>query len=457
MKFINSISKISKNISVFSEKRLNKIAKEVGFIQRRSKIDGNMFFKLFTFGAFSVDNLSLRSLSDFYERIDSSKEITRQGLENRLEKGSEFLEKVFKNTIEEKYLKIQKMNNIRSLQLFSDIKICDSSIIPVNDELKLIWKGYGNSVPKAALKLQTLYSFKYNSIENVELRCACENDAVYMNDLTKQINENELLLVDLGYFDKQYFNQILNKGAHFLSKAKSNTIFYKENLITNKLEKFDLEGFLKKSINNQIDLYLYTRSKDNEFFEFRIIGEKLPEELYKEKLRRANQNATNQGRTLSKKEKETLKWTIMLTSVDKEFATVEFLMQTYRIRWQIEILFKCWKSFGHIEKVKLAKEYYLKCLIYGRLIMCLLINCAYSNIKYIYKVFKNRDISIIMFYSTIANNLKDICINFSTRKNDIEDILQILNRVARKSLREKRRRKNSEEILFDYALPPTLE
>ncbi|NEU06652.1 IS4 family transposase, partial [Clostridium senegalense] len=61
MKFINSISKISKNISVFSEKRLNKIAKEVGFIQRRSKIDGNMFFKLFTFGAFSVDNLSLRS------------------------------------------------------------------------------------------------------------------------------------------------------------------------------------------------------------------------------------------------------------------------------------------------------------------------------------------------------------------------------------------------------------
>ncbi|NEU05248.1 hypothetical protein G3M99_17315 [Clostridium senegalense] len=62
-----------------------------------------------------------------------------------------------------------------------------------------------------------------------------------------------------------------------------------------------------------------------------------------------------------------------------------------------------------------------------------------------------------MFYSTIANNLKDICINFSTRKNDIEDILQILNRVARKSLREKRRRKNSEEMLFDYALPPTLE
>ncbi|WP_430829984.1 hypothetical protein [Clostridium ihumii] len=59
----------------------------------------------------------------------------------------------------------------------------------MNDNLKLIWKGYGDSVPKAALKLQTVYSFKSNSVENVELKSACENDTTYMKDLTKQINE----------------------------------------------------------------------------------------------------------------------------------------------------------------------------------------------------------------------------------------------------------------------------
>ncbi|MGG7164387.1 hypothetical protein ACQPVY_11695 [Clostridium ihumii] len=44
-------------------------------------------------------------------------------------------------------------------------------------------------MPKAALKLQTVYSFKSNSVENVELKSACENDTTYMKDLTKQINE----------------------------------------------------------------------------------------------------------------------------------------------------------------------------------------------------------------------------------------------------------------------------
>lgn len=189
--------------------------------------------------------------------------------------------------------------------------------------------------------------------------------------------------------------------------------------MTSKLEKFDLENFLKESINNQIDLYLYTKSKDGDFFEFRVIGEKLLEKLYNEKLRRANQNALNQYRTLSKKDKEALKWTIMITIVDREFITVEGLMQIYRVRWQIEILFKCWKSFTYIDKVKLTKEHYLKCLIYGRLIMCLLINCVYSNIKYVYKVSENKDVSMIMFYSTIVNNLKDICMNFSTKKSSI--------------------------------------
>ncbi|MGG7164386.1 hypothetical protein [Clostridium ihumii] len=73
MKFVNSISEISKNIRIFSEKRLNKIAKEIGFVKRHSKIDGDMFLKTFTFGSVSVDNPSLRNLSDFCKSIDPRK------------------------------------------------------------------------------------------------------------------------------------------------------------------------------------------------------------------------------------------------------------------------------------------------------------------------------------------------------------------------------------------------
>jgi hypothetical protein len=40
----------------------------------------------------------------------------------------------------------------------------------------------------------------------------------------------------------------------------------------------------------------------------------------------------------------------------------------YRLRWQIELMFKIWKSLCHIDKVKQVKKERLECYIYAKLI-----------------------------------------------------------------------------------------
>lgn len=455
MKLNDIISKISKNIRMFSKKNLNRVAKEVDFIKRHSPLDGNLFFKIFTFGAFSLKTISLRNLTDFIETIEESVEITRQGLENRLKNGSVFLEKIFKDMLYEKCLSTIKCNDITALQVFSDVKACDATIIEINENLSAIWKGYGGNSSKAALKIQTIYSLRSNAIENIDIKPGVENDTTYTENVLKHVNPNELMIVDLGYFNKKVFNMFSEKDAYFLSKVKNNTTFYRENVITGKLEPFDFDKYLRSS-NEMIDVYLYTKTKDGEYFEFRVIGQKLPENMYEEKLRKAKKRAKNQGRTLKKSEKEALKWTIMITNIYKDMVTAQALLQVYRIRWQIEILFKCWKSFGNIQDVKKAKEYYLKCLIFGRLIMCLIINATFSIFKYYYKAKYSKTITILMFYSTITNSLKDICINFSRSKAKLVVLFNILNRIAKKSVSEKRSRKSSEDMLKEYPPPSTL-
>ncbi|NSB12627.1 hypothetical protein BCD95_000886 [Clostridium beijerinckii] len=95
------------------------------------------------------------------------------------------------------------------------------------------------------MKIQTVYSFKSKQIETFEFEDETTNDNSYMKTLADKISTNELLLVDLGYFDKKCFKMI---------------------------------DFLKKSCG-VIYAYLYVGMKQNNREEFRVIDKRLPEEV----------------------------------------------------------------------------------------------------------------------------------------------------------------------------------
>ena len=46
----------------------------------------------------------------------------------------------------------------------------------------------------------------------------------------------------------------------------------------------------------------------------------------------------------------TATWTIVVTNVPRELLNVEEAMLLARLRWQIELLFKLWKSHGGIDE-----------------------------------------------------------------------------------------------------------
>jgi hypothetical protein len=61
-------------------------------------------------------------------------------------------------------------------------------------------------------------------------------------------------------------------------------------------------------------------------------------------------------------------WTFYVTNVPKELLSAEEAWVLYRCRWQIELLFKLWKSCGRVDESRSAQPWRVLCEVYAKLL-----------------------------------------------------------------------------------------
>jgi hypothetical protein len=67
-----------------------------------------------------------------------------------------------------------------------------------------------------------------------------------------------------------------------------------------------------------------------------------------------------------------LGWTILITNVPRARLSLEEALVLARCRWQIELLWKLWKSLGKVDTWRSAKPYRILSEIYAKLLGCLI-------------------------------------------------------------------------------------
>jgi hypothetical protein len=104
----------------------------------------------------------------------------------------------------------------------------------------------------------------------------------------------------------------------------------------------------------------------------RLILYKLTKEQLKKRLEKCTKNAKKKGIEKSDNTIELLGVSIYITNINEEVLSAEQIHEFYSLRWQIEIIFKTWKSVFHIHGVKHVKIERFQCQLYGKLILLLL-------------------------------------------------------------------------------------
>jgi len=437
----NIIEKQLSNIkAIFSPNHIDLIARETKFTLRSSKISAYNFLLTMLLESLDMSHSSLQKMCDTLKKLTHKKQIAPQSLMERINstESVNFLKKVYENALKEKFSKLSEVP-AELLCNFSKVLLQDSSTINLNERLHKEFKGSGGRSSKSAVKLDVIYDYKGKNYEYIKVTDQKEADQQLAVNIFDCLTENNLVIRDLGYLNVANLINIISRNAFYLSRLRSDTLVFLNEDDENPIDIFE---HISKNYKyfNVIDLEVFITAKK---LKTRLVVYKAPLEVVNERHRVARATAKKQGRTLREKTLRQMNFTIFITNVTKEIWKTEVIGTIYRIRWQIELIFKNWKSKINIDYLKGINPNRIKCLIYIHLILAFFINSIYKLADLLAIRFLEKNISMSKVYNWIKN--PERLLKLIKGKTSEWEKRTFLDTVSKAMCMQKRTRKNTLE------------
>ena len=248
-----------------------------------------------------------------------------------------FLESVFRESVELAIGSNQSLAPI--LERFSSVVLLDSSTITLPDDMQERFRGCGGSHGSgaAAMKLQTEFDLRSGALFHVEIEPGRSPDAATSRQDARH-GEGSLRISDLGYFNIAVFAEMTAAKEYFLSRLQFGTA-----VLTPDGEKVELLSWLAKQPGPFVDQPILLGKEQR--LPCRLIAWRLPAAQASERRRKLRlETMRKRGQEPSAERLAWCDWTILVTSVPQDMLTPAEAAVLYRARWQIELLFKRWKS-----------------------------------------------------------------------------------------------------------------
>ena len=340
-------------------------AKAAGFCKRESKLNPLVFFDLMMYDASSAKPKSLNQLS--IEALSAHDVgISKQGMDKRFnEQALGFLKLLI-----EKQLSVEISQQIEAgwLSLFNRVVIKDATRFELPEKFKDQLPGSGGSASKAGACLQFEYDLKSGNIIDLNLTAANRPDVKDAVQVLDKVECNDLIIRDLGYFAFKSFLNISSKGGFFVSRVRANAIVYE--MKGGKIQKLDFKVLYEWMRNHHL-----SRIEKNVFIgntpkiPVRMIIDLLPDAVYEERIRKTNLSHKSKGYTSSEKFKLNSRFNLIITNVSQTVLPIDVVPALYRIRWQIELIFKIWKSIIGIHHNRIMKYTRWLCILHFKLLL----------------------------------------------------------------------------------------
>jgi hypothetical protein len=239
----------------------------------------------------------------------------------------------------------------------------DSSTLIVPDALADCWPGCGGTTAsdgQAAIKLHVRFNVLDGSLRGPFLHPGRTADASCDAPLGP-LAPGALRLADLAYFDLHKFADMNLHGVYWLSRFKARTRLYDA-----QGRAWSLADFLAQQTGT-VDVRMYLGAKER--VPCRLLAKRVPAEVAEKRRERLRSRQRRKGRKYLHADPWTLaEWTVYVTNVPEAMLSLEEALVLARCRWQLELLWKLWKSYGRIDESRSQNPWRILCEIYAKLL-----------------------------------------------------------------------------------------
>jgi hypothetical protein len=342
------LTRQSEYLQQFFGEVAEEIGRATGFVQRASKLTSTVFLATLVLGWLEQPEATLNELVQYSTLLEVA--ISEAGLQQRLNgRAVEFLRQMLAWSI----------GHWRGQG--GEANVLDSSIVILPDALQGHFVGYRQAGQAAAVKVQLSFNYLTGFLNALELEDGCTPDQNCELHL-RNAAPGSLHLFDLGYFKLEVFRQLAQAGAFFGSRVGGQAALYAS---PDALQPLDLVAFLQNPpTQGECLLYLGDATR----VPVRFLFQRVPPAVAAERRRKALATARAKGRPCSARKLALLDWALFVTNVPAAWLSLEQVLLVYRIRWQVELLFKVWKSQAKLARFRPWRPERVLAQLYARLL-----------------------------------------------------------------------------------------
>jgi DDE family transposase len=319
---------------------LDAIGRRTGVIQRQRKFSGASLLKTMVLTVLKSPNATTDDFVATAAQLGVP--VTPQAVEKRFTPPLiTFLRAGLEHVLEHAVAADPVM--IPLLERFSAVEIGDSTTITLPDDYAGEFPGCGGKSDsgQAAVKIQARWELRTGKLTKLLVGPGRHSDAASAA-AEDPVAAGSLVIRDLGYFCLRRFQELDAIGAYWISRWQPGTAVFDP-----QGQPLELLAYLRQHPGvGPIDVPILLGSAER--LPCRLIALRVPQEVADRRRQKAYQRAQKHGRVPSPEQLAWCDWTLLVTNCPTDVLTWKEVVVLYRARWQIELLFKLWKSHNHL-------------------------------------------------------------------------------------------------------------
>ena len=339
-------------------------ARATGCVQRQREFSGPSWVQTLVFGCLGSPPPSLETLVHTAAALGVT--VTPQAVDQRFTaEGAACLEQVRAAAVAA--VVAAEPVAIPLLARFTGVYVLDSTSIALPAALAAVWPGCGNGAqPTAAtLKLGVRLELITGALDGPTLHAGRTHDRVIAL-ATAPLPAGALRLADLGFWKREDLRDIAAGGGFWLSRLPAQVAVFDA-----AGARWEVGALLARQAADAVDLSVTVGVEHR--LPARLLAQRVPLAVAEERRRKLPAAAKRRGQAVSAARLALADWLIFVTNVPMDRLSQAEALVLARARWQIELLFKLWKSgCGQLDASRSAQPWRVLCELYAALIAMVL-------------------------------------------------------------------------------------